>query len=597
MKNIFLRLYQKLEEKPLLCRLLLFTLIGLFSGALFFAHFSEDISSFLPENEQNKRINEAYQHLNTTNKIVVFLSAKDTTKDVKDDLISIAEEFVDLLKKNDSNKLTNNIFYKVTESNISEISDFIVDNVHLFMKEKDYMRIDSLLIDENKMFSELVWTQQLLNSPSNVMLQNMLVNDPIHISNTILKRLNDCQQENSFSHYNGYVFDSKGKEILITLTSATPASETQKNKEWIKTIQKTTASIEDNHKGEIQITHIGASNISIGNAEQIKKDSIITSVVALLLIAALLFFYFRDVRAIGLILASILFGALAALALLALFKDEISIIAVGVGSIIVGIAANYPLHFLSHLQEKKSSTDTLKDLSMPLIVGNITTVGAFLSLLFINSSAMKDMGLFSAILLVGTIAFVLIFLPHFCKKVFNRQNEGGDREIPFFSHIAKFAPEENKYIVLSVFIGFAKSAEFSRFFGIKSHEHHAFCVEHANVVASAHYEHRIIFGNLIKVGGGGKTFFTFGEIIVVPAFADKPESAFFIKMLKSGAHFVNDIFNRNRSPKIHGKFGLNVMEIVHMGIVEGRHKEFSAAIEHFGFGGNELFSFFMYGKK
>lgn len=452
MKDLFIRLYQKFEEKPTFLKLLLFSLIGLFSGALFLAHFSEDISSFLPENEQNKRINEAYQHLNTTNKIVVFLSAKDTTKDVRDNLIAVAEEFVDLLKKNDTDKLTNNIFYKVTDSNISEISDFIVDNVHLFMKEKDYMRIDSLLIDENKMFSELVWTQQLLNSPSNVMLQNMLVNDPIHISNTILKRLNDCQQENSFSHYNGYVFDSKGKEILITLSSETPASETQKNKQWLKTIQKTSASIEDNHKGEIQITHIGASNISIGNAEQIKKDSIITSVVALLLIAALLFFYFRDLRAIGLILASILFGALAALALLALFKNEISIIAVGVGSIIVGIAANYPLHFLSHLQENKSAPKTLKDLSMPLIVGNITTVGAFLSLLFINSTAMKDMGLFSALLLVGTIAFVLIFLPHFCKKIFNRQSEGKIREIPFFSNIAKFAPEENKYIVLSVLI-------------------------------------------------------------------------------------------------------------------------------------------------
>lgn len=451
MKNLFTKLYNHFEEKPKQLFWLLVSLLCIFSCGLFFcSNFSEDISSFLPENEQNKRINEAYQHLNTTNKIVVFLSSKDTAQSNKEQLISVAEEFVSTLKENDKEHLTSDRFYKVTDSNISEISDFIVDNIHLFMTNNDYRRIDSLLINEDRMYNELSWTQHLLNSPTSGMLQNMLFNDPIHISNNILIKLSECQQENSFTHYNGYIFDKEGKEILITLTSQTPSSETQTNKKWIQIIKETIGSIEKKHDNQYQITHIGASDISIGNAEQIKQDTIVTSIFALVLIAALLFLYFRDVHTIGLILAAILFGALAALGFLSIMKENISIIAVGIGSIIVGIAANYPLHYLSHLHEGNSPSETMKELSSPLIVGNITTVGAFLSLLFINSDAMKDMGLFSALLLVGTIAFVLVFLPHFCKK--NSLNKKGGNTIPFFSKIAQYAPEENKYVIISVLI-------------------------------------------------------------------------------------------------------------------------------------------------
>ena len=53
---------------------------------------------------------------------------------------------------------------------------------------------------------------------------------------------------------------------------------------------------------------------------------------------------------------------------------------------------------------------------MPLVVGNITTVGAFLALVPLKSVALRDLGLFSAALLIGTILFVLLYLPHLCRN-------------------------------------------------------------------------------------------------------------------------------------------------------------------------------------
>lgn len=44
--------------------------------------FVEDISSFLPQNEQNIRINRAYQHMGADNKIIIDFHSEGITEDI-----------------------------------------------------------------------------------------------------------------------------------------------------------------------------------------------------------------------------------------------------------------------------------------------------------------------------------------------------------------------------------------------------------------------------------------------------------------------------------------------------------------------------------
>ena len=108
---------------------------------------------------------------------------------------------------------------------------------------------------------------------------------------------------------------------------------------------------------------------------------------------------------------SILAGALFALGIIALFKSSVSLIVLGIGSMIIGIAVNYPLHYVDHLKYQPDKRKALADQVNPLLVGNITTVGAFLSLLLLKAEALHDFGFIGAMMLVGTILFVLVFLP------------------------------------------------------------------------------------------------------------------------------------------------------------------------------------------
>jgi 1-acyl-sn-glycerol-3-phosphate acyltransferase len=419
----------------------------------------EDISLFFPNSTENKRINEAYQKIGAANKIIVTISKRQdqhiiTSKDslnseIWDDLLTeAATRFVEILQENDSANHIKELLYEIDNKKVREVSDFIVQNLPYFLEEEDYARMDSLLLPkhiENKLKAD----KELLLSPMGGFVRDVILNDPLHFSEHTLKKLENFKQNDNYGTDNGFIFNSKG-ECVVIITSKYPVSETANNKllanEIYDAVNKTISEFDN----EIKIVPFGAMLISLTNAEQIKNDSLFAVFIALILILALLFYFFRNIKSLFLIALSILFGALFSLGVIVLFKNTISVIAIGIASIIFGIAINYPLHFLAHYRHNSNVRQTIKEIVNPLIIGNITTVGAFLSLLFISSSAMHDLGLFSAFLLVGTIGFVLVFLPHFLGS---NVKPNKFSESVRFGRLAEFSPEKNKYIVF-VFLVF-----------------------------------------------------------------------------------------------------------------------------------------------
>ena len=119
----------------------------------------------------------------------------------------------------------------------------------------------------------------------------------------------------------------------------------------------------------------------------------------------LLIFSFRKTKNILLIGVAILFGWLFAMGFTAVLRSDVSLIVLGIGSIIIGIAVNYPLHFVAHIDHGGSVRETLKEMVPPLLIGNITTVGAFASLIPLDAPALRDLGLFAVFMLLGTILF------------------------------------------------------------------------------------------------------------------------------------------------------------------------------------------------
>ena len=154
-------------------------------------------------------------------------------------------------------------------------------------------------------------------------------------------------------------------------------------------------------------------------------------------------------RAPFIILIPVLFGAVFSLAAIYFIKGSISVIALGTGSVVLGIAVNYSLHVFNHYRHTRNMQELIKDLAMPMTVGSFTTIGGFLCLEFVESEMLKDLGLFAAFSLIGASLCSLIFLPHFIASK-KEQAAHAVQEFSWIDKIASLRPEYNKYLVIII---------------------------------------------------------------------------------------------------------------------------------------------------
>ncbi len=446
MKRLFVSLYRHFEKHPFLMWVLLAVITVLCVLSALRLDFVEDISRFLPGSKENARVNYAYEHLGGDNKLVVSISMADTTNTPDPQLLmSAVDHTARELSDNDSLHLVKSLLYQVDDQTVNDLVSFVVENMPYFLSEEDYMRMDSMMSEEaiGRRLSE---TRKLVAAPVPVM-RAVIERDPLFFSSRLLQSLESFRLNDNYNTDNGYIFSKDGKEAMLIVNSAYPLSETKNNALLVSNIEKAMASAARETDGQVQLRCFGATQISLTNAQQIKRDSLMAIALSLLLIVALLYYYYRNVRSILLIVACTAFGGLFALGAIALFKNPVSVIAVGVASVIIGIAINYPIHFLSHFKRTDNKEQIIREVVSPLLVGNVTTVGAFLSLLFISSDAMRDLGLFAALLLIGTMLFVLLFLPH----LMGRRFSGKSRELTF-KHVAESRPENVKGLFAAVLV-------------------------------------------------------------------------------------------------------------------------------------------------
>src|SRR5574344_1286017 len=153
MRNFFVSIYRFFDKKPWLLWSILILLIGFSVWGMTRLRFVEDISSFLPQNSNNQRVNYAYQHIGASNKIVLNFKKNNTSNDIENEDYTILTNAVDSvvaqLQQSDSSHFIKNLLYEVNQEQVNEITDFVVQNMPYFLTEEDYERMDTLLSKEN----------------------------------------------------------------------------------------------------------------------------------------------------------------------------------------------------------------------------------------------------------------------------------------------------------------------------------------------------------------------------------------------------------------------------------------------------------------
>ena len=415
MNKFFLGIYDYLSKHKAFSIALLLVITALCVFSALRLDYKENIADFLPTDPEKERYTSVYNDMSDQGQVTVIFSA-DTTQLVGDEALDALMDAMDAFERNweatDTALLVSDLQCKIDDSEVFSAIDFIRENQPLFLTEDDYRRMDSLLAEPDYVATCMGNVKRILSFPTLNVVAEGIKADPLNLYSPTLQRLNALNPTQGYRVEDEYLFNERGDKGFAFFSSPYSGSDTQGNAKIVSLLDQVIAQTEAEHPA-VHVSAVGAPTIAVTNAQQIKRDSFVSIILAVVLIFGILMFTMARKRNLLWLGVSILFGWVFALAVIALFKSSISIIVVGIGSVIVGIAVNYPLHYLDHIKQEPNKREALKNVVQPLVIGNLTTVAAFACLMFVKAEAMRDLGLFGALTLVGTILFVMVFLPLF----------------------------------------------------------------------------------------------------------------------------------------------------------------------------------------
>ncbi|MBN1599201.1 MAG: MMPL family transporter [Bacteroidales bacterium] len=441
---------------------ILFLLSAFIAGSVFVGlkriEFEESISGILPASEENELIAEVIDSATFFDKMIFHIYLQDSSVIDPDILADIANQLIDSINKKYIPEYIQSIEGQAGPSVQFKILDIFYNYLPIYLNEDDYVRLDSIInhLDFNAQMKEFL---KILNSPAGMMAGRYIFRDPFGLSSSQLKRLKDLQVDQNLILYRNHLITQDKKHLLFFLTPG-ETHNTGKNALFIADLNDLISNIKTGKKQVVNIDYIGALPIATANALRIKKDIRLTVTLAVIVIIILIYYFFRRKRILWIIMLPAVFGASVSLLYFAFFMNRVSVISLGIGSVLLGITVDYALHLLTHLKHHEDLTQSVKKVRVPVLMSGLTTAIAFLCLLLLSSPAMKQLGIFAAISVLSAALLSVFVLPFILPQKLFKLSLSSNTII---ERLARYRSRNKSLIFLVILIGTIVMLYFSRF--------------------------------------------------------------------------------------------------------------------------------------
>ena len=411
MHKIFVPIYRYFSNHKLFMYLIMAvsTIVFLFFGLRL--HFEEDISKLLPSSSVESQL--AFTSIELKDKI--YLQVTSAVEPLSPEMLcERTDEFIDMLFEKDSaTHFISNVLYKMEPELAINGLDFVLEHIPSFIDTSAYRDFEKAMQPEAVEKQMWVNYNQMMEDETGDITQ-AIAYDPLNLRGAVL---GDAIEGaiGSFNIIDGHLFCPDSTVALAYLAPAFRSLDSWSSTEFSRMLKRAQKEFEASHP-DVRVHAHGDPIGSVSNAGRIRADLAVTVGISLILILILMGLCFRSFAFIWKLLLPILYGTAFSLACIYWMNGEMSLMALGLGAIVLGVAISYCLHVLIHHFFVGDPEKLLMDESTPVFLGCLTTVGAFCSLLFTDSNLLRDFGLFASFALLGSTLFSLIFLPHFLPK-------------------------------------------------------------------------------------------------------------------------------------------------------------------------------------
>ena len=408
--------------------------------------YEEDITKLLPSIESGSSQELVFANLKVKDKIFLLFIPKSDTIEIET-LTEKCDLFIEnLIQKDSLAHDIQNILYRIDNDLIMSGMSFLYDHAPVFIDTDWYLNIEHLLTKE-AITEQMAANYDLVISPSGMVFGNMMRRDPIGLRNLFM---NDGSLAESFGGNYKVVYQHFfTPDTTIALAFLSPnfkGFDSGSGTRLINRLEQEIASF-NKENPDIEILFHGAPVRSVFNSRQIKKDISMTIGLSMLIVCCMIGFCFRNKSTLFMLVAPIAYGAFFALTGIYLIQGKMSLMALGIGAVILGIALSYCLHVVTHYKYVNNPVQVIKDQTIPVFLSCVTTIGAFLGSMFTQSTLLRDFGLFASLALAGSTIFCLVFLPHFFNT---KRNLRSEKAFAWINRVNSYPFDRKKWLLIMI---------------------------------------------------------------------------------------------------------------------------------------------------
>ena len=414
MHRVFVPIYHYFQRHKGLLYLLLAGSFLLFLAFGIRLRYEEDIVKLLPRSSTDSEL--AFSDIGLKDKVFIQVTSADPASPLDPaTLAAYMDEYCEaLLQRDSASHHITGILYQLDMGTMLGAVDYAFEHLPCFIDTSLYAAFEAALQPE-AVEAAMQENLALLEADETGEATQFVTMDPLGLRNILLEEIMPSDGNvGGYTIEEGHFFCPDKTVALAFLSPGFNSMDSGAGTRFYKMMSREHKAFEAAHPDARVYAH-GTPLSSVSNASTIKGDLLMTVGLSLLVILVILLLSFHSWTFIWQQIVPILYGSVFALACMYWVKGFMSLMALGLGAIVLGVAISYCLHVLIHHYYVGDVEQMLREESTPVTLGCITTVGAFLGLLFTESDLLRDFGLFATFALVGNTFFALFFLPHFMK--------------------------------------------------------------------------------------------------------------------------------------------------------------------------------------
>ncbi len=370
----------------------------------------EDILDILPHNDQ--RVDEYRYALRKFRQIDRLYIDVGINRAEADTLALAADEFYSALS---TNKAFDRVMYRFEMGGQQKVVNYLTGALPNLFTEADARALEPKL-EPAAIREYLTVMRRKLAGPEGMVLKDVVAADPVGMSALVVNKVLPLQTGFGEGQIvDGRITSADGRHVLMMAEPNFPSSDSKHSEVLVRDLEQLAATVEKQFPG-VHVAITGGHRMSVDNATLIKTDA---TRCIFLGMGAMLVLCLTAFRRRWLALVAFLpsfFGTTMAGVVIAIWQPHLSAIATGFAVIAIGVTVDYAIHVIYHLDDaaglsRISFGRHVGRLVMPIGVGSLTTVAAFVVMMFSPMHGYQQLGLFGTIGVLFSAAFALTILP------------------------------------------------------------------------------------------------------------------------------------------------------------------------------------------